>query len=116
MIIAYLPILSHERGMVDIVYDLTSPPPISSRSECLSTGQSHKSQLLLQFNAGQLRGHGIPARSDIEPESLPSRGDVHFDRARSTLELVTDIRPGQVFKGIPSEADLLLAHVLQAGV
>ena len=101
--------------MVDIVYDLTSPP-ISSRSECLSTGQSHKSQLLLQFNAGQLRSHGVPARSDLQSESLPSRGDVNLDRARSTLELVADIRPGQVFTGIPGETDLLLAHVLQAGV
>ena len=101
--------------MVDIVYDLTSPP-ISSRSEGLSTDQSHKSQLLLQLNAGHLGGHGIPARSDIEPKGLPSRGDMNLDRARSTLELVTDISPGQVFTGIPGEADLLLAHVLQAGV
>ena len=80
------------------------------------SSQSHKSQLLLQFNAGQLRSHGVLARSDLEPESLPSRGDVNLDRARSTLELVTDIRPGQVFTGIPGQADLLLANVLQAGV
>ena len=101
--------------MVDIVYDLTSLL-ISFLSEGLSTGQSHKSQLLLQLNAGQLCGHGVPARSDIELEGLPSRGDVNLDRTRSTLELVTDIRPGQVLTGIPGQADLLLAHVLQAGV
>ena len=85
-------------------------------SQAPLSSQSHKSQLLLQLNAGQLRSHGVPARSDIQLEGLPSRGDVNLDRARSTLKLVTDIRPGQVFAGIPGETDLLLAHVLQAGV
>ena len=42
---------------------------------------------MIKFNAGQLRGHGVPARSDLQSEGLPSRGDVNLDRARSTLEL-----------------------------
>ena len=85
-------------------------------SQVALSSQSHKCQLLLQLNAGQLRGHGVFARSDLEPKSLPSRGDVNLDRARSTLELVTDISPGQVFAGIPGQTDFLLAQVLQAGV
>ena len=74
---------------------------MSSASKVLSmeasTRQGYERQLLLEFNAGHLRSHGVFACIDLQLESLTRCGDVNFDRASRTFELIGNIGSGQMF-------------------
>ena len=67
---------------------------ISKSVESLLAGQGDKCQLLLEFNAGHLRSHGVFACIDLQFKSLARRGDVDFHNAGVAFKLVGDICPG----------------------
>ena len=54
----------------------------------------NKCQLLLEFNAGHLRGHGVLACIDLQFKSLACRGDVNLHDTGFTFKLVGDICSG----------------------
>ena len=75
--------------------------PMTSASKVVSkvgsTRQGYERQLFFQLNAGHLRSHGVFACIDLQLESLTRSGDVNFDRASRTFELIGNIDSGQMF-------------------
>ena len=63
----------------------TSPSFLGSRVGL--TSKSNKCQLLLEFNAGHLRGHGILACIDLQSKSLACSGDMNFHGAGLAFKL-----------------------------